>query len=571
MQHPNISTRRPYSKSSTARSEASVLAIELTFPGGRYRATPWDAHVNEGVTEWPPSPWRILRALIATRHLKAREDVSQEHVEALVGTLSSELPCYALPRGAVGFHTRHYMPLFAEKTTKVFDAFLHIPAGERVVVAWPNTNLDPQLRDALARLLGTLAYLGRAEAWVEANLCDAESVELDCVPVGTGAAILGAGDELVRVLAPLPPDELRRWRHAALDERVTHALEEEKRRAREKGKPEEKAKVSPKKLAAIEAALPESVYEALTCETDVLRKDGWNRPPGSRWVEYARPRGRGGRGVQASRTRRELPTVARFALAGQVLPRLTDSLFEAEKIRVALLSQSDAAPVFSGRDPATGALMVGHQHVFVIPEANAQHGLITHVTVFARMGFDDQARAALERVRAVWQRSGHDLQLVLLGVGQAEHFGGVQTEAGQCPLLATSDVWVSRTPFVPTRHPKRMRGGEPKRDEYGLAIGSPEHDLVRLLTEQGHPRPLRVEPIHETDLGGKPTRWLAFRTERRKGGGRRAGLHGVGFRVVFPHSVRGPIAVGYGAHFGLGYFVPASTRNAERHEPDPTP
>lgn len=57
-------------------------------------------------------------------------------------------------------------------------------------------------------------------------------------------------------------------------------------------------------------------------------------------------------------------------------------------------------------------------------------------------------------------------------------------------------------------------------------------------------------------LSGKPTRWLAFRTERRKGGGRRAGVHGVGFRVVFPHSVRGPIAVGYAAHFGLGYFVP---------------
>lgn len=38
----------------------------------------------------------------------------------------------------------------------------------------------------------------------------------------------------------------------------------------------------------------------------------------------------------------------------------------------------------------------------------------------------------------------------------------------------------------------------------------------------------------------------------------RAGVHGVGFRVVFPVAVRGPIAVGYGAHFGLGHFVPAA-------------
>ena len=69
-----------------------MLAIELTFPGGRYHATPWDAHVNEGVTEWPPSPWRVLRALVATRHLKAREEVSQETLAALIEALSAVLP-----------------------------------------------------------------------------------------------------------------------------------------------------------------------------------------------------------------------------------------------------------------------------------------------------------------------------------------------------------------------------------------------------------------------------------------------------------------------------------------------
>ena len=38
------------------------ITIKLTFPGGRYHATPWGRHVNEGVPEWPPSPWRLLRA-----------------------------------------------------------------------------------------------------------------------------------------------------------------------------------------------------------------------------------------------------------------------------------------------------------------------------------------------------------------------------------------------------------------------------------------------------------------------------------------------------------------------------
>jgi CRISPR-associated protein Csb2 len=254
---------------------------------------------------------------------------------------------------------------------------------------------------------------------------------------------------------------------------------------------------------------------------------------------------------------RGLPTVARFALASQVLPRLTSAIVEAEKIRTKLVSHSGNAPVFKGKDPETEAILSGHRHAFILPEANGRHGEITHVTLFARMGFDENARAAIEGLTAMWQRSRHDIQLVLLGVGHPEDFSGTRTEAGQCALFATSDTWVARTPFVPTRHAKCRRGGEPKRDDHGLVIGSPEHDLVRLLAEQGFPRPLSIERIPYTDLG-TPTRWLAFRTELRMRSGSRPTLHGVGFRVRFPCAVQGPLAVGYGAHVGLGCFVPVS-------------
>ena len=47
---------------------STTLAIR--FPLGRYHANPWDRAVNEGATEWPPSPWRLLRALVATWHTR---------------------------------------------------------------------------------------------------------------------------------------------------------------------------------------------------------------------------------------------------------------------------------------------------------------------------------------------------------------------------------------------------------------------------------------------------------------------------------------------------------------------
>ena len=40
--------------------------LVFRFPAGHYHATPWGNHVNEGLIEWPPSPWRVVRALLAT-------------------------------------------------------------------------------------------------------------------------------------------------------------------------------------------------------------------------------------------------------------------------------------------------------------------------------------------------------------------------------------------------------------------------------------------------------------------------------------------------------------------------
>ena len=98
-----------------------MLAIELGFTAGRYHATPWDRQVNEGAVEWPPSPWRILRALISTWYNKAQDQVDEPTVRSLVEKLS-QLPSFYIPQASLG-HTRHFMPLFSGKTTKIFDTF----------------------------------------------------------------------------------------------------------------------------------------------------------------------------------------------------------------------------------------------------------------------------------------------------------------------------------------------------------------------------------------------------------------------------------------------------------------
>ncbi len=111
--------------------------------------------------------------------------------------------------------------------------------------------------------------------------------------------------------------------------------------------------------------------------------------------------------------------------------------------------------------------------------------------------------------------------------------------------------WSPRSPSSPRATPSGTRAGEPKWDARGrLQIGSPEHERRRLwlLAEF-------AEAVAGTILEGREVAWTSFLCRRENGEGRRAGRAGYGFRIEFPEPVQGPVAVGYGAHFGMGGFV----------------
>jgi CRISPR-associated protein Csb2 len=242
------------------------------------------------------------------------------------------------------------------------------------------------------------------------------------------------------------------------------------------------------------------------------------------------------------------PTVARFAVASQVLPRITEAVSVAERIHQSLVKISNGAPVFTGKT-AEGRPMTGHRHAHIWCEVVGERSEITRVTLFARDGFDQTARDALKRLRSVWGHGGHDLQLILLGLGDAETFPDTKA-------LGESVVWNSLTPFVPTRHPKNHRDGRPKLDADGWHIGSPAHDLRRLIIEAALPVPAKIEDCHAIQVGHRSFRCLQFRRYRTHGTGAHSGELGYSFRLIFREPVAGPLAFGYGAHFGLGLFVP---------------
>ncbi|MFA6373463.1 MAG: hypothetical protein WCW68_12630, partial [Methanothrix sp.] len=155
-----------------------------------------------------------------------------------------------------------------------------------------------------------------------------------------------------------------------------------------------------------------------------------------------------------------------------------------------------------------GKPLHGNRHAHVFCESNnglgkGIDGEITHITIYALVGFESEDQVALRDLDRVWGGDDLEIQVILQGFGQPQDFGGQDLERSQCPLLARSRTWVSRTPFLPTRHPKVTRAGALKRDASGLQIGSPEHELRRLLGLAGFPAPEAVESVPVCGAGAR--------------------------------------------------------------------
>ena len=146
--------------------------LALRFPLGRHHATPWDAAVNEGRVEWPPSPWRLLRAMISTWRLRW-PDLAAADFDGLLRRLVAAPPRYWTPPVDPG-HTRHYLPDLAHQSGApssdlVLDPYLWVHDHQPMLVQWP-VELDRAQRATLSALCELMPYIGRSESRADVEL-----------------------------------------------------------------------------------------------------------------------------------------------------------------------------------------------------------------------------------------------------------------------------------------------------------------------------------------------------------------------------------------------------------------
>jgi CRISPR-associated protein Csb2 len=496
-----------------------MLAIAFNFTAGRYHATPWGHHVNEGHIEWPPAPWRLLRALVAAAY-KLEHRIQWPEVRALLTGPLSHPPEYILPPTTAG-HTRHYMPT-AGNPTLVFDRFLTIGQGagadtapsDTLTVLWPGTTLTGTQNTLLDTLLSGIAYLGRAEGWTEAHRLTAAELAERPPPhaIPDDAKHPHAPGELIRL--------------QTLADQATFDQQIALYRKQLKG-------------AALKR-LPATRFDGLLVDIGQLRKDGWSAPPASTWQTYritppTQPQ------VQAHDIQAATgPYVAIYALHCAVQQRLEQTVSLAEQVHRTLLRFADSPPPaqLTGRG-SNGAQAQSHQHAYYLPVDDDGDGKIDHLLVYSRQPFTPATDRALRRLRVLYRRDAdHHVTVALEAIGPINEY----RDALRC--LRTARTWTSATPFVMPKFPKKGPAGRAK-----IVTSECQH--------HHHPAPTTIthHSLLRLNRGGRTLQWHRFKRWRAT---RRppAKDTGYGFRLEFEHPVSGPIALGYASHYGLGQFVP---------------
>jgi CRISPR-associated protein Csb2 len=390
--------------------------VAIRFPLGRYHATPWDRSVNEGATEWPPSPWRLLRALVATWYTRW-PDLSAPVLDGLLDALGDP-PCYLTPRERTG-HTRHYLPDLSHRkgepgrTDLTLDPYLSVGRDKELLVRW-DADLDSEQRQVLAKLAELLPYLGRADSVCEARLLDDDHV----------------------------PDESW-WRPGAEGGRTTRLL----------------ASARPVRRAVLEMS------------TVQVRKSRRTVPPETNWVNYAVTEP-----LTTPQPRRVSTdvTAVRFAVISRAPVTAANGILLADKMHAV------AALIFAGEEGRhilgySGA-QTNHQHAHWIPiAAGTGHAdPVTSLVVYMPKGLSAQEVARLLTIRRVTGRRGQrgdgyqvkglpEVKLLLQGAGP---IGQVAPE-----LCGPARRWRSWTPYLPVRHRKRESLAEYVSADMGAELG----------------------------------------------------------------------------------------------------
>ena len=553
-----------------------MLTIVLKFPWGRYYAHPWG--INPGrlrEAEWPPSPWRLLRALISGWFRANPGQEPNAECQELIEALARECPNIGI--GKVSFsQTVHWQPNYGatskpeqkrEATYKVTRHENHFVAVHGpIIFRWSQVELSESQLSLLSKLLGEVTYFGRAESLCYAVIGKNGTENLDnigwCTP-----RLLKNGMEQARFISPAYRDV---FCPNPSDFSITDLWN----------------------LRSLSSGL-ESTNAPPHLVDQLLKRD--METDGALLVSYRMPDGwpekwvvRSPQTVRRTKTKAlsKGPKAAHylcFSLQCRVplLPKFIVPL--AEQFRKAASSsmrkvygQATSSFAIFGHVRDRPENLVGeHQHAFYLPMGRKGNSVdfLRDLHVWCPVGFTQSEIEIFLRIhRLNWGSGKFPVRPVLTAICK-----NPPIEAPFSTGETASRLWRCVSPFVPPRHFYRGSGKRMKL----RPKDTPELQLIKCLQTMGITTPGKIRLVPQ--LGRNPTdgqpRWeivrVPTRNESEDQEGIRTPVHsnvnnvgtnrkerrvGFFFEIEFDQPVALPVpSLGHSSHFGLGLFLPADS------------
>ncbi|MDA8344045.1 MAG: type I-U CRISPR-associated protein Csb2 [Thermaerobacter sp.] len=160
-----------------------MLTLAIAFTDGRYHPSPWTSGAEAALFEWPPAPWRLMRALVHAAEQAGVVDDVWPWLQRL-----REAPLYHLPQASVG-----YVPT---RSPQEYAGFVALdPTQATIYASWPTLSLMKTQERALATLLSRVTYLGRSDTRTALSIAPGPPADVSLLACGTAPG-------------PLPCDEV---------------------------------------------------------------------------------------------------------------------------------------------------------------------------------------------------------------------------------------------------------------------------------------------------------------------------------------------------------------------------
>jgi len=514
------------------------LFLRQTFSLGRFHATPWKVFpFDDPYGEWPPSPWRLLRAILARSYQWEREggNVADETRAGLVRAFASSQFAWHLPPfvwrgpGLRQYHPAEFGWMPRSRTKKVKRRTVLVPGERRYSTTLVKDNfwlVSPLDTNELDFANGALLWLLKGAEWPPAALALLD----ECLPRMT---YFGRAESLtdIRRVANLPDG-------IALNCYL---------------KPQRNAHSVP-----VLAPLPEVTLDQVQATSDDPSVAEATLPPGTRWMFAERPVRPQVRQPSLRRQNVKPISLIQFAIGARVSPPIDSIVVVTQRFRGrvmqaflgcnwkdATMEQRTAATLLTGKD-AQGQPFEGHRHAHFFIYFDQKTSKAARLLVWRDQPFTENEQIAILKAAEKdlplrFQKKGHPdpwaVRLVPLdsAVQPPPGFNG-----------ARHRHWQTATPYVPPRHAYDRRGG--------LKAGESVEEQVRkeLATRGLNPASIVICVAND----GAP--WIKVpRTFRERGAATNTEKRGYRVQVTFSSAVHGPIALGHSCHFGLGLFIPA--------------